>query len=302
MKPLIITDSIYLLHDIKNHPESKERLLAIEKELLPIKNSFLFQKPRIASKEDIFMVHTPKHYHYVQKVCDQEGYFTFDTPAMHHTFLAAKYAAGAGLSAIDAIKEKVALNAFCIIRPPGHHATKEQAMGFCYFNNIAIAARYAQNKGFKKVFIIDFDVHHGNGTQDIFYYDDSVFYFSTHEAFIFPGTGNPDERGLGKGEGFTFNYPLMPNSTDNELLEVYYEELPILIQNFNPDIILVSAGYDLHESDPLGSLDITYEGIKKMVEQIVALKKDKPIVFFLEGGYHPPALAQNVKNTLLALA
>jgi len=221
-----------------------------------------------------------------------------DTVTSKDSFEVAHWAAGAGIRAIDEIKKGVSNLAFCAIRPPGHHATKVTPMGFCLFNNIAIAARYAQEQGFKRVFIIDFDVHHGNGTQDIFYDDSTVFYFSTHQAFIFPHSGNPDETGVGEGRGYTFNYPLMPNSGDSELLEVYTQELPPLVEKFNPDIILVSAGYDLHQSDPLAMLDITHEGIKMMVKQILNLKKDIPKVFFLEGGYDTNALAKNVQITL----
>jgi len=299
MKPLLIKDAIYLKHDTgSTHPESIERLVAIYNRIGKLENQLEVLTPLRATQEQILAVHTKALYYSVEEASRLESALDADTLCSKESFEVAHYAAGAGIKAIDTIKEKGVKRAFCAIRPPGHHATRYNAMGFCLFNNIAIAAKYAQSVGYKKIFIIDFDVHHGNGTQDIFYQDNTVFYFSTHQAFAYPGTGNPDERGLGKGEGFTFNYPLMPNSGDSELLEVYNEELPPLLESFQPDIILVSAGYDLHESDPLAMLDITHNGIKKMVEKIFSLQSNIPKVFFLEGGYNTEALAQNVYLTL----
>ena len=299
MKPILIKDLIYLKHDTGvAHPESKERLIAIYNEIKPIEDKLNILAPKKATQEDILKVHSLLHYYEVLEASKNEAALDLDTLTSKDSFEVALYSAGSGLRAIDAIKDRVSNLAFCAIRPPGHHATKDKAMGFCLFNNIAVAARYAQDMGYKRVFIIDFDVHHGNGTQDIFYKDDTVFYFSTHQAFTYPGTGNPDERGEGRGFGYTFNYPLMPDSTDKELLEAYYQELPLLIESFNPDIILISAGYDLHESDPLAALDITFDGIKEMVKIILNQKPNTPKIFFLEGGYDTKALALNVKNTL----
>ena len=170
-------------------------------------------------------------------------------------------------------------------------------MGFCLFNNIAIAARYAQKQGYEKVMIVDFDVHHGNGTQEVFYGDDTIFYFSSHQAFAYPGTGMEKEKGTGKGEGYTANYLIMPDSGDNEVLDIYENDLPPFVERFKPDIILVSAGYDLHESDPLAQLNVTTEGIRRIVRYILHCA-DVPSVFFLEGGYDVNALGRNVKATL----
>jgi len=200
--------------------------------------------------------------------------------------------------ALDAVKAGEFERGFCAVRPPGHHARPQQAMGFCLFNNIAIAARYAQSIGYKKVMIIDFDVHHGNGTQDAFYDDNSVFYFSSHQAFAYPGTGMEKEKGVGKGEGFTANFLMMPDGGDDEVLDIYANDLPEYVERFDPDIILVSAGYDLHESDPLAQLNVTTEGIRKIVRLILESKRDIPYIFFLEGGYDVKALGENVKVTL----
>jgi len=298
LKPIFIKSSIYLRHKTINHPESVDRLISIYSKIKPIEDKLNILEPKKATIEQLLTVHTKEHILRVQEYSQKQESLDADTQTSKSSFEVALYAVGSGIVAVDAIKSGISNFAFCAVRPPGHHARPNQAMGFCLFNNIAITAKYAQQMGYKKVFIIDFDVHHGNGTQDIFYEDNSVFYFSTHQAFTFPGSGNPDEIGKGAGEGFTFNYPLMPNSKDEDILEVYYNELPELIATFNPDIILVSAGYDLHESDPLAMLDITFDGVNSIVETILSQKPNIPKIFFLEGGYEVNALAKNVKNTL----
>jgi len=299
MKPILIKDELFHRHNTGiTHPENVDRLKYIYRKIEPLHKDLIILPPQKATKEQILQVHTKLHYYNVEEASKEKKALDPDTVVSKDSFEVAHYAAGAGIKAIDEIKKEASNLAFCAIRPPGHHATDSMAMGFCLFNNVAISAKYAQSVGYKRVFIIDFDVHHGNGTQDIFYTDNTVFYFSTHQAFAYPGTGNPDEIGLGKGEGFTYNHPLMPNSTDKELLEVYTQELPKLIEEFNPDLVLVSAGYDLHESDPLAALDITHEGIRKMVEVILNLQPNTPKIFFLEGGYNLEALAINVELTL----
>jgi acetoin utilization deacetylase AcuC-like enzyme len=170
-------------------------------------------------------------------------------------------------------------------------------MGFCLFNNIAIAAKYAQKIGYEKVMIIDFDVHHGNGTQDAFYSDNTVFYFSSHQAFAYPGTGAEKDIGDGKGEGYTANFLVMPDSGDAELLDIYENDLAPFVKSFNPDMVLVSAGYDLHESDTLAQLSVTTQGIRQIV-QCILQSTNVPQVYFLEGGYNVDALGKNVKATL----
>ena len=170
-------------------------------------------------------------------------------------------------------------------------------MGFCLFNNIAISARYAQSIGYGKIAIVDFDVHHGNGTQEIFYADPSVLYLSTHQFPAYPGTGSASERGVGKGMGTTFNFPFAPGSGDAELVPVYEDNLPGILENFGPDLLLVSAGYDLHEVDPLAQLEVTTDGVRRIVRAILAAT-DKPALFMLEGGYNVEALGACVRATV----
>jgi acetoin utilization deacetylase AcuC-like enzyme len=170
-------------------------------------------------------------------------------------------------------------------------------MGFCIFNNIAAGARHAQKIGYKKVFIIDFDVHHGNGTQHIFEADDTVFYFSTHQYPHYPGTGRDSEKGIGKGEGYTYNVPMPGGSGDKEYLYVYQNILPDLVNRFKPDIILVSSGYDIHNNDPLSDIRISDEGIRGIVNSILSCSSN-PFVFALEGGYNLSALGESVRITV----
>jgi len=298
MSVAYIADEIYLAHDTgPTHPESPARLQAIDASVTPLKERLLTPSPICVSEEILHLVHTHAQIEEV-KACSRIGSsIDSDTVCSFDSFRAAKTAVGAGIVAIEGIKEEAFDRAFCAVRPPGHHATPTKSMGFCLFNNIAIAARYAQKQGFEKVMIIDFDVHHGNGTQDTFWEDDTVFYISSHQSFAYPGTGLETHIGEGRGEGFTRNFLMMPESTDAYLLDIYGNDIPPLVNAFDPDIILVSAGYDLHESDPLATLNITTEGIRKMVRMILDYAK-VPYVFFLEGGYHVDALGENVKVTL----
>jgi len=205
------------------------------------------------------------------------------------------------ISAVDECKAGVIEQAFCAIRPPGHHAEADRAMGFCIFNNVAVGARHAQKVGYGKVFIIDFDVHHGNGTQHIFDKDNTVFYFSTHQYPHYPGTGSDGERGQGKGQGYTYNIPMHHGAGDKDYFHAYQDVLPGLITRFDPDIVLVSAGYDLHAGDPLAGIRVTDEGIKSIVRAIVTSKKGIPYVFCLEGGYNLSSLSTSVLITVTEL-
>lgn len=225
-------------------------------------------------------------------------YLDPDTYLSKDTFKAALHAAGSFLTAIDLCKEGKIDNAFCAVRPPGHHAEADRAMGFCIFNNVAVGARYAQEQGYKKVFIADFDVHHGNGTQHIFYGDNTVYYFSSHQFPHYPGTGNDREKGSGEGAGYTYNVPLNAGTGYKELESIYNTTLPGLVKNFDPDIFLVSAGYDLRAEDPLSAIRANDETIRAIVKGILGSKPGIPYIFGLEGGYDLDALARSVVITL----
>jgi len=298
MKIGYISDDVYLKHDTgEGHPESKERLIAIENEMKDLKDSLVLLKPIKANTQVLSLVHPESYIKHIQNCSENSIVIDNETIASKKSYEVALRAVGAGVIAVDAIKKSAVNRVFASVRPPGHHASAQNAMGFCLFNNIAVTARYAQEQGYKKVFIVDFDVHHGNGTQDIFYDDSSVFYFSTHQEMNFPGTGDPKETGIDKGEGFTFNYELEYDSFDEDILKVYTEQLPALVEKFNPDIILVSAGYDIHKRDRLGGLNITTQGIKELVSEILKLK-DVPYIFMLEGGYNVGALGESVRVTV----
>ncbi len=294
-------DDIFLRHETPRwHPETKERLTAIlnSLETSGLWSELMHIKPREASFGDIALVHTDAYIGMIRAF--GAGYLDPDTYASKDSLEAALYAAGAVIEAVEKCRSGEIRNAFCAVRPPGHHAEADRAMGFCIFNNVAIGARYAQKIGYRKVFIADFDVHHGNGTQHTFEEDNTVFYFSTHQYPHYPGTGNSLEKGKGRGEGYTYNVPMKPGSGDREYAQAYQDILPGLIREFGPDIVLVSAGYDIHAADPLSDIRVTNEGIRSIVSGILSSPRDPqiPFVFSLEGGYDLAALGESVRITL----
>lgn len=298
-----VYDNIFLDHAMPEwHPESKERLVAIINKLKnsDIWNKLVHIKPIRAKKEDIEAVHAPEYVALMSKF--KPGYADPDTYISEKSVEAAFYAAGAVIEAVNKCKSGEIDRAFCAVRPPGHHAEKDQAMGFCIFNNIAVGAKYAQKKGYEKIFIIDFDVHHGNGTQHMFEEDDSVFYFSTHQYPHYPGTGSQTETGADTGRGFTHNVPMVHGAGAYEYSHAYQKVLPGLVKEFAPDMIMVSAGYDIHDKDPLSGIHITNDGIRDIVKGIIACSHknsgDVPVIFTLEGGYDLQALADSVFITL----
>ncbi len=293
-----VYDDVFLRHEPPPwHPDSRERLISI---IVTLKASGLWPKllickPRRASLEDLSRVHSPSYLETIRSLppgpIDQDTYISRDS------FDAAVHAAGAVMEAVDRCRQGDIQRAFCAVRPPGHHAEKNQAMGFCIINNVAVGARFAQTRGYRRVFIIDFDAHHGNGTQHIFEEDDSVFYFSTHQYPYFPDTGRDSERGTGKGEGFTYNIPIAAGSGNRDFLYVYQDILPGIMYRFSPDLVLVSAGYDIHASDPHADIRVSSEGIREIVQTILSCSK-APMIFTLEGGYNLPALGDAVAITI----
>jgi acetoin utilization deacetylase AcuC-like enzyme len=304
-------DSVYLKHVTgAGHPERPERLTSIVSALdkSGVMKNLVQLTPAPASLDWVTNVHNMAYIEHVKKCClDETGYVdSGDTPVCRDSYDAALKAAGGVLAAIDAVMIGKVQNAFCAVRPPGHHALKDKAMGFCLFNNVAIGAKYIQKKyRLGKVLIVDWDVHHGNGTQAVFYDDPSVFYFSTHQSPFYPGTGGADEKGAGKGLGFTCNVPLPAGSGDARYKQAFEEELRPAAAAFKPDFVLVSAGFDAARNDLLGGMKLTPEGyaeLTRIVKDIAKQYCQGRLVTVLEGGYNLEELPQSVEAHIRALS
>ena len=260
-----------------------------------------------ARRTEIQACHTPQHFKHVERAVNEAlGYLDADTTVSVFSFEAALRGAGAACGGVDAIMEGVASNAFVPVRPPGHHATPDRAMGFCLFNNVGIAARYAQSryKEIERVAIIDWDVHHGNGTQGIFYDDPSVFYFSMHQYPWYPGTGTRSETGHGRGRGYTLNLPLRAMTPTIEQRRGFDAAITDIAAKFVPDLILISAGFDSHESDPLGQLLLTdrdFVEMTQVLKQWAAESCGGRIVSCMEGGYNLSTLGETVRKHVAEL-
>jgi acetoin utilization deacetylase AcuC-like enzyme len=302
----LLYDDIYLRHLSGNtgHPERPERLIFIRNALekAGLTQTLYPIHPRRVTDEELELVHKPSYVALVRKeLSNVQGVHelsTGDTLVSSGSLEAAEFAAGGVLNAVDAVMQGKVKNAFAAVRPPGHHATPTRGMGFCIFNNVAIAARYLQKKyGLQRVLIVDWDYHHGNGTQDTFYEDGSVFYFSTHHYGAYPGTGSPAETGAGKGAGKILNVPLPPGASDAQIVEAFQTKLVPAARNFKPDFILISAGFDGMRNDLLGVFDITPAGFAAITRIVVQLAKELcqgRVVSVLEGGYRLDGLAESV--------
>lgn len=306
MKPTaVVVDKEYLKHlPGPSHPERPERI----KVLLDLaatldREQFTLLAPRSAGREDLERVHGADHVRLVESTSTVNRYaLDGDTITCRDSFGVALLAAGGFLTMLDAIAAGESANGFALVRPPGHHALAHRAMGFCLFNSMAIGAEYLKHRhGAKKIMIVDWDVHHGNGTQDIFYEDPSVLFVSTHQFPFYPGTGSINEIGAGAGEGYTVNVPLPAGCADREYLQVFQDVVASAAKKFAPEWILVSAGFDPHEHDPLAGMGVTEPGFAAMARSLLeqaATFADGRIAFLLEGGYDLAALRNSVAAVL----
>jgi acetoin utilization deacetylase AcuC-like enzyme len=301
-------DPLFLEHDLPGHPENRARLERVM-EALSFSGVLARMSPATVHPVDerlLARVHAPAHIERVRRIAaGGGGYLDPDTYVRPASYDAALLAAGAVADLVRLVLNGRATNAMALVRPPGHHATNTRGMGFCLFNNVAVGAQAALDEyGLQRVLIADWDVHHGNGTQDIFYQSPKVLFFSTHQHPFYPGTGGRAEIGDGRGRGFTVNVPLPSGVGDEGFRRIYEEKLTPLTESFQPELIIVSAGYDGHWDDPLAGHSLSLGGYWQMATRLVDLA-DRVcagrIVVVLEGGYNLPVLAHGVADTCRAL-
>jgi acetoin utilization deacetylase AcuC-like enzyme len=304
---LLYTDPLFLKHETGRHVEVPDRLRSItarlEKAGLPKKCTSGSYQP--LTEEAVARVHAAKQVQQVKQVAAHGGgRIDPDTVVCPESFTVALAAAGACSAAVDAVLKGPERTALCLVRPPGHHATPTRSMGFCLFNNIALAARHAKTgHGLKRILIVDWDVHHGNGTQDIFYEDPEVLFFSIHRFGMgfYPGTGDVDETGRGKGEGYTLNVPVRLGTSRQEYRDRFARALEKAAAKIEPELVLASAGFDAHARDPLGGMPLEAEDFATFTRQVLDVAKTHAggrLVSCLEGGYNLEALAESVQAHL----
>lgn len=303
----IIKNSLYFKHgEGLRHPESPERLKAIYEMLENPDMSWKFTEieARYAEKEELEAVHSAS---YIDLIAQTKGehrtILDSDTIATAETYDAARLAAGGVIAAIDSVVSKETNNAFALVRPPGHHATANDAAGFCIFNNIAIGAKHAMARwGMKRILIVDWDVHHGNGTQGSFYKEDSVLYFSTHQSPEYPWSGSLNESGEGRGLGYTINVPMKVGADDALYVRVFEDILVPVARSYRPELILISAGFDPYLGDPIGGMKMSVEGFACLARIVLDLADefcDGRVVAVLEGGYNIQGLTRSVRAVLM---
>lgn len=291
----------YLKHNLRVHPENANRLACIMKALEQeeIKKHLVNIPPRKATLEEIGSVHQPDYIKQVDSLCQKGGgHLDADTYVSTCSFQVALLAAGGVLAAVQAVIEGRVKNAMALVRPPGHHAEPGRGMGFCIFNNVAIATRYAQRRHrLKRVLIIDWDVHHGNGTQNVFYDDPSVLYVSFHQSPFYPGTGSGGEMGEGEGKGYNMNFSLPPGSGGEDYLNIFRNILIPRALEFAPEIIFISAGFDGHREDPLAEMNLVEDDFARLTDLTMDIAKKTcqgRVVSVLEGGYNLQVLPRCV--------
>lgn len=303
METAVIWHPTYLLHETGLwHPESPARLQAIRRVLArPVGKRVRSLQPREATPEEIALIHELEYVKKIEKTAGHNAELDPDTSVSPKSWEAARLAVGGVLACVDWVMEG-GRNAFAFVRPPGHHAERGRAMGFCLFNNVAIAAEYAiRRKDCRRVLIVDYDVHHGNGTQWAFYDRKDVFYISTHRYPFYPGTGARGEEGQGEGKGYTLNIPFPGGCGDQEYLKAFEDEVIPASIRFHPDLVLVSAGFDAHRLDPLGGMNVTSDGFARMTRAILGVASGScggKTVLVLEGGYSLEGLAESVEKCL----
>jgi len=296
----VIYDDLFLEHDTSGHPENAGRLTAIVDHLREhgIWSQVVHLAPRAATPEDIRLVHTPAHVEHVRAIAASGGgSLDYETMISNRSYDAALMAAGAGITGVDALLAGEQDVVFALVRPPGHHAIPDRGMGFCLFNNVAIAALRALQSGVERLAIVDWDLHHGNGTQDAFYRRADVLFISTHQFPAYPGTGWMDEVGSSDGEGYTVNIPLPPGCGDAHYRQAFERIVLPVLRQYRPQLLLVSAGFDAHACDPLGAMNVTAGAFGEMADAVREVAQEHcggRMLLMLEGGYDYDGLARSV--------
>ncbi len=305
---LFLSHPCFLEHGVLDHPENVERLKAILAafEASHHRSLLNLSLDSPATVEEIARIHDPAYIEFIESLRGKASNLISETPLSPGSVKAAFLAAGYGVELVKRVLGGDIRNGFALVRPPGHHARPGKGMGFCVFNNIAIAARQALAMGIKRILIFDWDVHHGNGTQESFYEDERVLFIDIHQDNLFPvGSGFLSETGKGKGKGFTVNIPLPKGCRDRDYLYLFDRVVKPLTLQYQPELILVSAGFDAHESDPLGMMQVTTSGFEQLAIRVRALAEavcQGKLLLFLEGGYDPFFLAKNVMACVNVLA